>query len=295
MVRGKMLGGSSGINYMMYVRGSLQDYDDWAELADDQSWDSENMSRYMRKHQTLEPISKEAIRSETMCTVDEFHGTSGPVRTSFNDFRLPIEDDIVKAWDEACGMTKKPNDPWSGDHIGFFQTLGTVVRTGPNKGKRGYAARGYLQPNLGRSNLKVLCDAQVSKILLEGNVAKGVEFTHAGSTYSVPVRREVLVCGGVVHSPQILELSGIGDPEILNAAGIDCKVENRAVGENFQDHTVTVAGYKLAEGQMSADAIYDPAMMEQAQKALMETQGGVSNLEGRMQCCRRLLIKSSSR
>lgn len=234
------------------------------------------MTGYMRKHQTLEPIPETAVKSETMCTVDEFHGTSGPVRTSFNDTRLPIEDDIVKACDEACGLKKKPNDPWSGDHIGFFQTLGSVVRSGPNKGKRSYAARGYLEPNLGRPNLKVLCDAQVQKIDLNGNSATGVTFKHSGSTHSVPAQREVLLCAGVVQSPQILELSGIGDPDVLKTAGVELKVENRGVGENFQDHSVTIAGYRLKEGHLSADCVYAPEAMEGAVKQYGETQGGVS-------------------
>ena len=276
LVRGKLLGGSSGINYMMYVRGSNQDYDDWATLADDPSWGAEDMARYMRKHQTLEPFPEEAVRSETQCTVGDFHGTDGPIRTSFNDGRLPIEDDVVRACDEVTGLSKKPNDPWSGDHIGFFQTLGAVARTGPNKGKRSYAARGYLEPNLGRPNLRVLCDATVVRVELVDATATGVTFTHHGSTHSMPAHREVLICGGACHSPQILELSGIGNPEILKAAGVECKVENGAVGENFQDHTVSLGGYKLTPGVNSADAIHDPKMMEMAQKMYMEGQAGVS-------------------
>ena len=140
---------------------------------------------------------------------------------------------MIKACNDACGMTT-PNDPWSGDHIGFFNTLGTVARTGPNKGKRGYAARGYLQPNLGRPNLAVLPEAHVTKVELDGNIAKGVSFIHNGSTHTVPCKKEVIVCGGVLLSPQILELSGIGDPEVLRKAGVECKVENKAVGNNFQ-------------------------------------------------------------
>ena len=140
---------------------------------------------------------------------------------------------MIKACNDACGMTT-PNDPWSGDHIGFFNTLGTVARTGPNKGKRGYAARGYLQPNLGRPNLAVLPEAHVTKVELDENIAKGVSFIHNGSTHTVPCKKEVIVCGGVLLSPQILELSGIGDPEVLRKAGVECKVENKAVGNNFQ-------------------------------------------------------------
>lgn len=133
--RGKALGGSSAINYMMCrslvvgvtfssrftnrivadVRGSLQDYDDWASIAGDEGWNAENMMKYMRKHQTLEPIDDSVTDRSTMPFVGEYHGTSGPVRTSFNDFRLPIEDDFIKACAETTGLAKKPVDPWSGD------------------------------------------------------------------------------------------------------------------------------------------------------------------------------------
>lgn len=86
--RGKALGGSSAINYMMYVRGSLQDYDDWAIIANDEGWNAEEMMKYMRKHQTLEPISDTVTERSTMPFVGEYHGTSGPAKTSFNDWRL---------------------------------------------------------------------------------------------------------------------------------------------------------------------------------------------------------------
>ena len=114
------------------VRGSLQDYDDWAIIADDEGWNADNMMKYMRKHQTLEPIDPIVADRTTLPVssaapnerrwsliipqfVGEYHGTSGPARTSFNDWFLPIEDDFIHACDEATGMTKKPKDPWSGD------------------------------------------------------------------------------------------------------------------------------------------------------------------------------------
>lgn len=109
--RGKLLGGSSGINYMMYVRGSLQDYDDWAIIADDPSWGSETMQQYMRKHQTLDPVDEAVAHRSAIPFVGKNHGTSGPVHTSFNDSFLPIEDDFQKAFDEVTGISKKPIDP----------------------------------------------------------------------------------------------------------------------------------------------------------------------------------------
>ena len=176
---------------MMYVRGSLADYDDWAAITGDESWGSKYMSGYMRKHQTLEPIEDTVTDRSVMPFVGEHHGTSGPVRTSvcvwradmnavrtanaqqFNPTQLPIESTFIAACDEVTGFDKKPTDPWSGDHIGFFNTLGSVARTGPNKGKRSYAARGYFEANAQRSNLHVLCEATVSSIELEGDKAAG--------------------------------------------------------------------------------------------------------------------------
>jgi choline dehydrogenase-like flavoprotein len=110
--RGKMLGGTSGINFLMYVRGSTQDYDDWAILADDPSWGSEKMHHYMRKHQTLHHIDENIAHRTSMPFVAENHGTSGPIHTSFNDFLLPIEDDFQRGFNEVTGISQKPLDPY---------------------------------------------------------------------------------------------------------------------------------------------------------------------------------------
>ena len=178
------------------------------------------------------------------------------------------------AADQAAGFTKKPVDPWSGDHIGFYNTLGSVIRTGPDKGKRSYAARGYYQANEDRPNLRVITESLVSRVVLENSTATGVEFIHNGQKHVVKANREVIVSGGTINSPQILELSGIGDPEVLKAAGVDVKVDLPTVGTNYQDHVVGGTMYQLAPGQISGDIIYNPDVMAAAQKALAEEQGG---------------------
>ena len=256
------------------MRGSDQDYDDWAELTNDQTWSATGMKEYMRKHQTLEPIDPKITDRTCMPFVGENHGTSGPVRTSFNDSKMPIEDDIVKAADYVTGFDKKPIDPWSGDHIGFYNTLGAVIRTGPNKGKRSYTARGYFQANEDRPNLKVITESLVSRLIVENDTATGAEFIYNGQKNIVKAKREVIVCGGTINSPQILELSGIGDPKILKEAGVEVKVELPSVGTNYQDHVVALTMYQLAPGQMSGDIIYRPEVMAAAQKQLVEEQGG---------------------
>lgn len=149
-----------------------------------------------------------------------------------------------------------------------------MARTGPNRGKRSYAARGYFEANQHRPNLKVLCEALSTNVVLEGNVAKGVVFMHNGTKHTVNVKKEVIVACGVIQSPQLLELSGIGDPDVLKAAGVECKVENLGVGNNFQDHSLTIGCYELAPGVTSLDAMYDAAVLADAQKTLMEKAGG---------------------
>lgn len=142
--------------------------------------------------------------------------------------------------------------------MGFYSSLAAVSRTSDNPGKRSYAASGYLKPNLQRTNLKVLTEALATKIILDGNNARGVEFIHGGNKYSVKVSKEIILSGGVINSPQLLELSGIGDPEVLNAAGVQCIVENKRVGANFQDHVLGGILYDLKDGIQSLDSLHNP-------------------------------------
>lgn len=259
---------------MMYVRGDDKDYDDWAQIVGDESWSSKHMKQYMMKHQTLEPFDANIKDRSTMHVVSESHGFSGPIKTSFNDSALEINNIMIKAAEEATGLKSQPNDPYSGNHLGFTSILGTVSRSGSDKGKRSYSARGYLDMADKRPNLKVLCDAMVAHIDLDGNTAKGVTFLHGGAKHSIPVTREVIVCAGAIQSPQILELSGIGDPKVLKAAGVECKVELPSVGTNFQDHLLAGVGYELAPGLPTLDAVHIPPVIAEFQKILMETQGG---------------------
>lgn len=132
------------------------------------------------------------------------------------------------------------NDPRTGSAIGGFNQLSTID---PRHNRRSYAAREYYEPNKDRPNLFVFTHALVSKIELEKNAdsvkATGVQFISNGSPYTVKANREVIVCGGAVNSPQILELSGIGSPAVLQKAGVEVVVDLPGVGENLSDHTAT--------------------------------------------------------
>lgn len=165
-------------------------------------------------------------------------------------------------------------DAWSGDHMGFYSSLGAVNRS-TDPGRRSYAATGYLRPNLNRPNLKCLVEALVTKITLSGNAATGVEFLDTdGKKHTVKASKEVILSGGVINSPQILELSGIGDPEVLKAAGVDCLVENKRVGANFQDHVLGGMLYDLADGVQSLDAMHGDEFAKAATQMYEKDQNG---------------------
>lgn len=279
MPRGKLLGGSSGINYLMYVRGSRGDYDSWASLGN-KGWGWNDLVPYFQKHQTIDLPDDKIKGSDPQlmphANVSKYHGTKGPIHTSFNDFRMPVEEDFIKACYTVGRTMNTLVDAWSGDHLGFYSSLGAIDRT-ENPGTRSYAATGYLKPNLGRPNLKVLTQALASKIILQndsrdGVIATGVEFVYGGKSFTAKAAREVVLSAGVIQTPQILELSGIGDPQVLGKAGIKCQVENKSVGANFQDHVLGGTIFECADGVLSLDALHEEDY-GQAQQQIYDKEG----------------------
>ncbi|KAK9364312.1 GMC oxidoreductase-domain-containing protein, partial [Lipomyces kononenkoae] len=187
---------------------------------------------------------------------------------------MPIEDSIMDAFDETSGMPR-PNDPWSGNHLGFYGTLSVIDRD--NKATRSYVSTGYLAPNIHRKNLKILTEATASKILLDGSTAtaRGVEFWCDGAFHNVFATTEVILSASSVQSPRLLELSGIGDPVVLRTAGIDCVVPLHDVGNNLQEHPLTAAIYELAPGQISLDSLLqDQSLFQEHQRLYMEEHSG---------------------
>ncbi|KAJ5814801.1 hypothetical protein N7474_006578 [Penicillium riverlandense] len=261
LTRGKMLGGSSATNGMMYVRGSKRDYDDWSAFGRGWSWPS--MAPYFRRHETFDD-TRTGLPSDANITNYNAgsHGRSGAIQTSFNNWRTPLERSFIDAGKEASGIMESPRDPWGGDHLGFFSSLATVDRK-TRKGTRSYAASAYLLPNIRRPNLRILTDALAMKVILQGTVACGVRIHCSGQTHDISAAREVVLSCGTYKSPQILELSGIGDPNILAQAGVSCKVPLPGVGANLQDHIVTAAVYELKDGTSSFDALRDPRIMQE--------------------------------
>lgn len=194
-------------------------------------------------------------------------------------FRQPFEYDFCEAAYEVGGKASTLVDAWSGDHMGFYSSLAAVNRT-TDPGRRSYAATGYLLPNIGRSNLKVLAEAMATKITLDGDIATGIEFFHSGGKHTIKASKEVVLAAGVIQSPQLLELSGIGDPEVLKAAGIHVRVENKSVGANFQDHVLGGMLYDLAEGVNSMDSLHGAEYAKAQEEIYRKTGKGAYGSPG---------------
>lgn len=157
--------------------------------------------------------------------------------------------------------------------MGFYSSLAAVNRT-TDPGRRSYAATGYLLPNIDRANLKVLTEAMATKVVLEGDVANGIQFVHDGKTHTVRASKEVVLSAGVIQSPQLLELSGIGDPAVLKAAGVEAKFVNKSVGQNFQDHVLGGMLYDLADGLTSLDSLHGVEYAKAQEEVYRKTNSG---------------------
>lgn len=213
--RGKMLGGSSSVNAMVYTRGHKWDYDHWAELGNKGwSWDE------------VLPIFKRCENNSR--GADDFHGTGGPLNVSDLTFTHPVSSAFVEACVEA-GMPAKHdfNDDLQ-EGVGLYQV--TQIN-----GERSNVARGYLTPILDRANLTVMTNSLVTRVLMDGKRATGVEYLSAGRTQRISAGT-VILSGGSINSPQLLLLSGIGAKEQLQPHGIEQLHELPGVGQNLQDH-----------------------------------------------------------
>ena len=225
--RGKVLGGSSSINGLLYVRGQHQDYDRWAELGNS-GWDYDSVLPYFKK-------SEDQSRGES-----KYHGTGGPLKVSDLRLRRPIADHFIAGASE-CQIPL--NDDYNGETqegIGYFQQTA-------HKGYRWSTAKGFLKPARKRSNLTVLTGAQTLRVLTENRQAQGVEYEHKGKIKTVRASAEVILSAGAIGSPQILQCSGIGEGQHLQSLGIDVVHDLYGVGKNLQDHLQIRAVYKTSE------------------------------------------------
>jgi choline dehydrogenase len=223
--RGRCLGGSSSINGLIYIRGQAEDYRHWAALGN-AGWDWPDVLPYF-------------IRSEANSRgADALHGDSGPLSVSDIGARHELMEGIIAAGLEL-GIPR--NDDFNGhsqEGVGYFQLT-------TRRGLRCSAAAGYLRPARGRSNLQIETDAQASRLEFTNGRAHAVLYRQEGQLRRAIARREIVLAAGAVHSPQLLELSGIGDAGRLSALGIPLVRHLPGVGENLQDHLQVRLMYKV--------------------------------------------------
>jgi choline dehydrogenase/4-pyridoxate dehydrogenase len=221
--RGKVIGGSSSINAMAYVRGNPGDYDRWARNGCT-GWSYAEVLPYFRRQESWEGGA------------GDYRGGDGPLTTQTSTFADPVI--------EAClAAGEKLQMPRTPDYNGAQQEgLGRMQQTIRN-GRRCSAAEAYLRPALGRPNLTVETGALANRIVLEAGRAVGIEYQRGGETLIARAGREVILSGGVINSPQLLMLSGIGDPDELRTHGIKTAVALQGVGKNLQDHLSVLADF----------------------------------------------------
>ncbi|PYH90613.1 alcohol oxidase [Aspergillus ellipticus CBS 707.79] len=273
--KGKVLGGSSAINFMAYGRPSATDLDNWDTALGNPGWSWADLAPYYRKSERLEadPDHLEAPATDVCPIQTQFHGINGAIHTSLSPWQAPVETSLLAALDQTSQIPRA-QEPWSGEHLGPHRSLFTVDRTGLPQ--RSYSANGYLLPALKRPNLKVLTNALASRVLFDDDQrAIGVEFVSGEATHQAFVAREVILSAGTYESPKLLELSGIGDPDLLRKVGIACRVAQPEVGQNLQEKPVSAVVYQLADGCMSVDSLFrDPALLQEHLRLLQEEHSG---------------------
>lgn len=225
--RGKVLGGSSSINGMLYVRGQRLDYDTWAQLGN-RGWSFDDVLPYFKRAERFERGG------------DDIRGGDGPLNVADMREPHPLIDAFIDAGVER-GYERNPD--YNGvrqDGFGYYQVT-------QRNGRRESAANAYLYPVRNRPNLEVRTGAHVRRLLLEGTRVVGVEYQRDGHTHQVRAGREVIVSAGAVQSPQILELSGIGQPDLLRAHGIEVRHALPGVGENYRDHYAARISWRVKQ------------------------------------------------
>ncbi|KAH8102926.1 GMC oxidoreductase [Cristinia sonorae] len=271
--RGKGLGGSSALNFMVLVRPAKAELDSWEELGNP-GWNWENTLSYMKKSETLDPVklTKEESLEYAAIPDPSSHGTDGPIHSSFPPHITEVHSALLKSF-ETLGLPRN-NDSFTGASVGTF--LGTNA-VDAKTATRSYSATGYYAPNIARPNLLVLTGSYATKINFEGvgdlQRAVSVDFTKDGKSFNVAVSKEAILSAGSIQTPQLLELSGVGDKDVLAAHGIDAIIDLPGVGENLQDHGF-VPVIVEADGKLDTIENYsNPELMAKEQERYKEQKG----------------------
>jgi 4-pyridoxate dehydrogenase len=221
--RGKVVGGSSTINAMAYVRGNRGDYARWTSYGL-RGWSYDEVLPYFRRQENWEGGPS------------HYRGAGGPLATRKSRYQDPLVDTYLEA---AAASGHKLNDDYNAERQDGFARMQMTIR----RGRRESAATAYLHPVLTRKNLTVVVRAQATRVVFNGSRAVGVEYVENGQRRTAHADREVIVSAGSINSPQILMLSGIGEPDALAAHGIKVTAALPGVGENLQDHAAALLIY----------------------------------------------------
>ncbi|HEX3919645.1 MAG TPA: GMC family oxidoreductase N-terminal domain-containing protein [Caulobacteraceae bacterium] len=234
--RGKVLGGSSSINGLLYIRGQHADYDGWRQLGCE-GWGWDDVKDYFLRAENQERPG-----------CGPLHGTGGPLNVSDVTQTHDVSDDVIEACVEA-GIPRNPDvNGESQEGVAYYQL--TV-----KNGQRCSAAVAYLHPAMDRPNLRVETRALTTRVLFEGKRAIGIEYSQGGEIKTAKAAAEVILCGGAINSPQLLQLSGVGPAALLHGQGLPVVSDLPGVGENLQDHYVITSTFRLKEGTVSVNEL----------------------------------------
>jgi choline dehydrogenase len=234
--RGRVIGGTSAINGLLYVRGQAQDFDTWRQLGNT-GWSYEDVLPYFKRAEDQERGG------------DDFHGSGGPLGVSDVRMKNPLCEAYIAA-SVAAGI------PHTTDFNGASQEGAGYYQLTTKDGRRSSTAVAYLKPVMSRPNLTVITSANVQKLELDGKRVTGVTFENDGLRHTVHARREVLLSAGAIGSPQILQLSGIGPGEVLREAGVEVRHELSGVGGNLQDHLQVRFVYECSIKSASLNSVW---------------------------------------
>ena len=223
--RGKVMGGCSSINGMIYMRGQANDYDQWRQMGNE-GWGWDDVLPYFKN-------MEDSYEGE-----NKFHGSGGEWKVNQQRLSWEVLDSFKDATIEA-GIPQV-DDFNEGNNFGV-----SYFKVNQNDGLRWNTVKAFLEPVKNRKNLRVISKCEVSKIILKNKKAKGVKVFRNGKSEEIYVNREIILSSGSIGSPKILELSGIGNPNILSKLGIDTEVESKNIGENLQDHLQLRVIYEL--------------------------------------------------
>ncbi|KAG8159015.1 hypothetical protein KVR01_011458 [Diaporthe batatas] len=271
--QGKAVGGSSAINANVFVPPASDVINAWETLGNP-GWEWDSFNFYFSKAYSSPEVTDDAKKALAIDVWPSLNSAEGPIKTSFGNNNHSIR----AAWAETFREHGRlmPNDPFIHNSVGAFSCLASI----DSKGVRSYAGSAYFQPAKQRENLKILTNAQVEKIIFDSSQgspkAVGVQYSQDNATKVATANKEVILAAGAVQSPKLLELSGIGNADVLRKVGIDVVADLPGVGENLQDHLISYTAFHAADDIETKDALVrqEPEAIAQAMQEYIATQDG---------------------